>query len=475
MIKSEVVEKAVYKLCVQANTILQDSVFTKLVEARKSESNSSAKQALDMILNNAKTAMTNKMPLCQDTGVVVIFLGIGKDISVENISEAINNGVKRAYKDNYFRKSIVRDSFFDRTNTENNLPVIIYPEFSESENLEIEVLIKGGGAENMSATAMLSPTADENEIIEFVVNTIKKAGSKPCPPLFLGLGLGGTMEYAGLLSKKALCQKEDTDKEHAELANKIKSEINKLNIGVAGFGGENTVLDVKVLSKFSHIASLPVALTVNCHSSRHAKCIISKDNAVHYEKQTLVKEYIPTKEDFSKYSRINSKDVKSIRELKCGENILLTGEIYTSRDAGHKRLFKMIKNGEELPFKLKDSIIFYAGPCPSPEDKPIGSVGPTTSSRMDKFTPILYENELLATIGKGERSKQVIESIKKNSGVYFTVIGGIASLLAQKVVKRELIAFEDLGTEAIYKLEVKDFPLKVAYAADFKAESASLA
>lgn len=135
----------------------------------------------------------------------------------------------------------------------------------------------------------------------------------------------------------------------------------------------------------------------------------------------------------------------------------------------------MIKNGEELPFKLKDSIIFYAGPCPSPEDKPIGSVGPTTSSRMDKFTPILYENELLATIGKGERSKQVIESIKKNSGVYFTVIGGIASLLAQKVVKRELIAFEDLGTEAIYKLEVKDFPLKVAYAADFKAESASLA
>src|SRR5574344_627583 len=461
MINQKTIENAIFDLCKNANTILPNSVFKCLQEALAKETSKDAKQAIELILKNAKIAFEKQMPLCQDTGIVIVFVKIPNKIEVENLNTAINNGVKKAYKNCFFRKSTVKNAFFDRTNTKTNLPIIIYPEFSKGRNLELEVLIKGGGAENMSQTAMLSPTSDEKDIIDFVVKSIQKAGSKPCPPLFLGIGMGGTMEYAGILSKKALCLDKNIDEKHQKLAEKIKKEVNSLNIGVAGFGGCNTVLDVKILSDFLHIASLPVALTINCHSSRHAKCSINKDNKISRFSQNLVKNFNPKPQNVSDYKKIKSSDISALKKLKIGDKVLLSGEIYTARDAAHKRLTEMIKNGRNLPFELENSMIFYAGPAPAKPNSVIGSIGPTTSSRMDKYATLLYDKGVLATIGKGERSNDIKSSIKKNNAIYFTVIGGIASLLADKICKKITGAFEDLGTEAIFKLEIKALPVCV--------------
>lgn len=464
MIDSKIIEDAVYNLCIQANTNLPDSIFEKLLNAYKTETNTDAKQALSLILNNAKMAYERQMPLCQDTGQVLVFAR-GKFFP-EGLNEAINNGVKRAYEENFFRKSIVKNALFDRQNTKTNTPCIIYTELIDRDELEIELLLKGAGCENVSVTEMLSPTATEDEIVDFIVSSIKKAGSRGCPPYFLGIGIGGTMEYAGVLSKKALLLKENLDENHKNLAMKIQKEVNKLEIGVAGLGGSSTALDVKILTDFTHIACMPVAITVNCHSSRHGKCVIKSQGIVECEKiSKLVQDaniQAPL-QNFEDFTKINSYDINSLKSLKPGQKVLLSGEIYSARDMAHKRLVEMIKKGEQLPFELKDKIIFYAGPCPCKDPCVIGSIGPTTASRMDKFAPTLYKEGVLATIGKGERSEEVQKTVKQIGGLYFTVIGGIACLLAERFINRDLVAFEDLGTEAIYKFEVKELPLRVNF------------
>jgi len=457
MINSKTIEDAVYNLCVEANTILPESVVAKISEAYNSEKNKDAKMVLGLILENAQMAYEKKMPLCQDTGQVLVFAK--SQCFPPNFKDAINKGVARAYEEKFFRKSVVENALFDRTNTKTNAPCVIYTEVSDKDELEIEVLIKGGGAENVCSVQMMSPTASEDEIIEYIVSVIKKADSKACPPYFLGIGIGGTMEYAGILSKKALLLEENIDENHEKLAQKIQTAVNELNIGAAGLGGASTALDVKILTDFTHIACMPVAVTVNCHSMRHTKCVISEEQKVKSKKYLLTSHFSPlTSKDFIK---VNAYDIKTLKSLKQGQKVLLSGEIYTARDMAHKRLVEMIKRGEKLPFDLKDKIIFYAGPCPCKEPCVIGSIGPTTSSRMDKYTPIFYENGIVATIGKGERSEEVKKSIKENKGIYFTAIGGIACLFAEKFVKKELIAFEDLGTEAIYRFEIKDLPLIV--------------
>lgn len=476
MVNSQIIENAVYDLCIQANTKLPEDVFAKLLMAYEAETNVDAKQALELILTNARMAYEKKMPLCQDTGQVLVFVK-GKNIP-DHIYESINNGVSKAYEENFYRKSIVKNALFDRINTKTNTPCVIYTEITNNEDLEIELLLKGGGCENVSATEMLSPTATEDEIMDYVVSVIKKAGAKGCPPYFIGIGIGGTMEYSGLLSKKALLLKEDIDNNHKKLSENIKNEINKLGIGAAGLGGISTALDVKILTDFTHIACMPVAVTINCHSTRHANCTINKNGE-------LKNENISTNFNFNFPSliqndliKLDSSDIKALKLLKKGQKVLLSGEIYTARDMAHKRLVEMIEKGEKLPFEIKDKIIFYAGPCPggkcemsqgqeatSSDERGcvIGSIGPTTASRMDKFAPSLYEKGLLATIGKGERSEKVKDSIKQSEGIYFTMIGGIACYLSGKFVKKELIAFEDLGTEAIYRFEVKELPLRVDF------------
>lgn len=458
MVNSKNLEEIVYDLCVQANTVLPDYVFDKILAAYKTETNEDAKQALGLILTNAKMAAEKKMPLCQDTGQVLVFVK-GRNIPA-NINEIINNAVSKAYNENYFRQSVVKNALFDRTNTKTNTPCIIYTEVADCE-LEIELLLKGGGSENVCATQMLSPTATEDEILDFVVSVVKKAGAKACPPYFVGIGIGGTMEYAGLLSKKALLLKDNIDENHKNLAKRIQDAVNELGIGAAGLGGASTALDVKILTDFTHIACMPVAVTINCHSTRHARWERGKSKEGTERRQEdkmrrgveFINNYTSTP------LRLHSSDIQALKSLKIGEHLLLSGEIYTARDMAHKRLLKMIEKGEELPFDLKDKIIFYAGPCPCAEKCVVGSIGPTTSARMDKFAPIFYKKGVLATIGKGERSEEVQNAIKETGGLYFTVIGGIACYLSEKFKKKELIAFEDLGAEAVYKFEVEDLPL----------------
>ena len=491
MINSKTIQDAVYNLCVQANTVLPENVFEKILEAYNSETNEDAKEALNLILENAQMAAEKKMPLCQDTGQVLVFIR-GKNIPY-NIKEIVNRAVSKAYEENFFRKSIVKDAVFNRVNTKTNTPCIVYTEITNSEELEIELLVKGGGSENVCAAEMISPTATENEIIDYVVSVVKKAGAKGCPPYFIGIGIGGTIDYAAVLSKKALLLEDNKvqskpispddgglvnppydndlsqnlivpqDDNHKNLAKKIQNAVNKLNIGAAGLGGASTCLDVKILTDFTHIACMPVAVTLNCHSFRHAMCRIkgnSKWEIVNSNKYNLfpIPYSLFPKND---YIKVHTSDFVKLKSLKPNQNILLSGEIYTARDMAHKRLVEMIEKGEKLPFDLKDKIIFYAGPCPCSGDCVVGSIGPTTASRMDKFTPLLYKNGILATIGKGERSEEVKIAVKQAGGLYFTAIGGIACYLAQRFIKKDLVCFEDLGAEAIYRFEIKDLPLRV--------------
>lgn len=467
MIDAKIIEEAVYNLCVEVNTTLNDKDFAKILNAYNAEENQDAKQALGLILKNAKMAYEKKMPLCQDTGQVLVFVKIGCECCISNINEIINNAVQKAYEQNFYRKSIVKNALFDRTNTKTNTPCVIYQEVIEGNDIEIELLLKGGGCENVSDLKMLSPTATEDDIVGYVVSVVAKAGSKGCPPYFIGVGIGGTMEYAGILSKKALLLEDDIDENHKKLAQKMQVAINALGIGAAGFGGGATVLDVKLLTDFTHIANMPVAVTMNCHSSRHAKWNFRGQDAKMQRckgaKNITLEEYNPAEDDFSDFIEVDASDIEGLKSLKQGQKVLLSGEIYTARDVAHKRLVEMIEKDEKLPFDLKDKIIFYAGPCPCQGNCIIGSVGPTTAARMDKFAPILYQNGVIATIGKGERSDEVKNAIKKSGGIYFTAIGGIACYLSQKILSNTLVDFADLGTEAIYKLRVERLPLAVNF------------
>lgn len=456
----KLIKKAIYELCVQANTLLCDSVFKKIVDAYRHETGKNSKHALKLILQNAKMSFLTKKPLCQDTGQVLIFLKIGEELTIKNLHKIINDAVKKAYKENFYRKSMVKNALFERINTDTNTPAIIYTEFCKGKSIEIELLIKGAGAENASASKMLSPTATENEIIDFVLDTVKSAGAKACPPYFIGIGIGGTMEYSGILSKKALLLDENIDENHQKLADRIHKKINELKIGTMGFGGLTTALDVKILTNATHIASMPVTISMNCHSLRHSKCKI-KNGIIKFFPQKLIKNYKCQTSDFKDYLRINTGETGKIRGLKAGQKVLLSGELYTARDMAHKRFSEFIQKGRKLPIDLKDKIIFYTGPCPAPDSEIIGSIGPTTSTRMDKYMPELSKIKFLAAIGKGERSEETVRLMAKNKIINFSAIGGIACLLSEKTFKKEVVAFKDLGAEAVYKIEVRDFPVFV--------------
>ncbi len=456
-ISTEIIKTAVYKLCFDANTCLDKRVYSKILEAYKTVQNAEMKNTLKSILQNAKIAYEKKRPLCQDTGQVIVFIEIGFDVKLTGdfLEEAVNLAVEKCYKENFFRKSVVKNAVFDRQNTKTNTPAIIYTKYVKGGKIRIKVLIKGAGSENKSKLEMNLPTANTEEIINSCTEMILAAGENACPPMFIGIGTGATADKACIMSKEALVNN-SFSKEEIELAQKIKENV---NLNSPEKYKDCYVLDVKVMSFATHIACMPVAVTINCHSDRTSECTI-EDNNIFYEHQ--IPDFIELSSEKLNLKEIMANDIASLKKLKDGEEFLLTGEIYTARDMAHKKISELMQKGENLPFNIKDSIIFYAGPCPKKQDEVIGSIGPTTASRMDKYAVDLYNNGMFASIGKGARNNEVKNAIKQNKAKYFTVTGGIAALLSEKVKSSEVIAFPELGAEAVYKIYVEKFPLKTS-------------
>jgi len=510
IINIEKITEAVNNLCKQANIYIPKDVYAALYDSYLKEKSSRARNVLWQILENIKLASKSGRPICQDTGVVVVFAEIGQNTFIDGLSleDALNNGVEQAYREQFFRKSIVKDPIFDRINTGTNTPAVIHVKVVPGNSIKLTVAIKGCGSENMSAARMLKPSAGVQGIIDFVIETVKHAGANPCPPVRLGIGVGGTMEYSALLSKKALLEpiKSEsvlqqmcyasiqaskplntkfnesipstitTDSINTEiemwqpgaltdkvtkLELEILKKVNSLGIGASGLGGNTTVFGVNILYTPTHIAALPVAVNINCHASRHASAVI-KGEEIKYNFNNYQYEFaeFDMSENFD--VSLNTSEIDKIRKLKVGQKVLLSGYIYTARDAAHKKLMECINMGEDLPFDIKDKIIYYVGPCPSKPGEVIGPAGPTTSGRMDKYAPVLFERDLLGTIGKGERSQKVIDSIKENKSIYFAATGGAACFLQQRISEAEIIAYPELGPEAIFKLKIKDFPVIVA-------------
>lgn len=472
-IKSSLITQIVCYLCKKAAIILPKDVYEEINNIYQKETSETARGFIKEIIVNANIAASSSRPVCQDTGVTVVFVEIGQKVIIKGdfLETAVNKGVEKAYKDFFLRKSIVKDAVFERINTETNTPAVIHTFMVPGDSIKISVMLKGSGSENMSAVKMLKPYDGVEGIVNFITETVKKAGPNSCPPLQIGVGIGGTMEKAAILAKKALVKKITaiSELENAaqkdfkkELELKILNEVQKTGVGAEGFGGNCTAFAVNVETSSCHMASLPVAVNLNCHAARSASMVIDKNTVA----PDVIKPDFQINKiniDYSLYKKIKlplkEEDIKS---LKAGDRALLTGEIYTARDAAHKKIFESIQTGKSLPFEIEKSVIYYAGPCPAAANEAIGPAGPTTSCRMDVYTPKLLDMGVSATIGKGSRSKDVIESMKKNKAIYMVATGGVACLISEKIKSAEIVAYPELGAEAVYKLKVEGFPVIVA-------------
>ena len=451
-----------------------------MVSAYQRETNQSAKNAIEQILINSKMCALGKRPICQDTGIVNVFVEVGMNIEWESdlsLEDMINEGVRRAYNepDNRLRASIVSDPLFSRSNTQDNTPAVIHTKLVKGDKLEITVAAKGGGSENKSKFTVLNP--DDN-LTDWVLRTIPTMGAGWCPPGMIGIGVGGTAEKAMLMAKASLMETIDINdikaKKNQSDIEKLRidlfEKINALGIGAQGLGGLTTVLDVKINDYPTHAASLPVAMIPNCASTRHVH--FSLDGSGVAELPEIDLSLYPDLEmDVSKYVKV---DLDSLTQAQMdkwniGDTLLLSGTIITGRDAAHKRLKLMIESGEGLPegVDFENKFIYYVGPVDAVRDEVIGPAGPTTATRMDKFTDLILENTgLLGMIGKAERGKATVESIRKHKASYLIAVGGAAYLISKSIKKAKVIAFEEMGMEAIYEMEVKDMPVTVAVDTD---------
>ena len=451
-----------------------------MVSAYQRETNQSAKNAIEQILINSKMCALGKRPICQDTGIVNVFVEVGMNIEWESdlsLEDMINEGVRRAYNepDNRLRASIVSDPLFSRSNTQDNTPAVIHTKLVKGDKLEITVAAKGGGSENKSKFTVLNP--DDN-LTDWVLRTIPTMGAGWCPPGMIGIGVGGTAEKAMLMAKASLMETIDINdikaKKNQSDIEKLRidlfEKINALGIGAQGLGGLTTVLDVKINDYPTHAASLPVAMIPNCASTRHVH--FSLDGSGVAELPEIDLSLYPDLEmDVSKYIKV---DLDSLTQAQMdkwniGDTLLLSGTIITGRDAAHKRLKLMIESGEGLPegVDFENKFIYYVGPVDAVRDEVIGPAGPTTATRMDKFTDLILENTgLLGMIGKAERGEATVESIRKHKASYLIAVGGAAYLISKSIKKAKVIAFEEMGMEAIYEMEVKDMPVTVAVDSD---------
>lgn len=443
--------------------------------AYEMEQSQAAKDALAQILINSRMCAMGKRPICQDTGIVTVFVDIGMNVrwdTSQPLEDLINEGVRRAYlhPDNKLRASILDDPSGARKNTKDNTPAVIHTRMVAGDTVDFRVAAKGGGSENKSKLAMLNPS---DSIVDWVVKTVPTMGAGWCPPGMLGIGIGGTAEKAMVMAKESLMDPVDIhdlrDRGPSNRAEELRVEImdavNKLGIGAQGLGGLTTVLDVKIMDYPTHAASLPVAMIPNCAATRHAHFELKGEGPVYQEAPSLEAWPEVTWEPGESVRRVDLDTVTRDETLtwQPGDTLLLSGTMYTGRDAAHKRMTQMIADGGELPVNLQGKFIYYVGPVDPVRDEVVGPAGPTTSTRMDKFTDNILENTgLLGMIGKAERGPVAIEAIRKHKAVYLMAVGGAAYLVSKAITDAEVVAFEDLGMEAIYAFTVKDMPVSVA-------------
>ena len=447
-----------------------------MVRAYDQETNLSAKNAIAQILINSKLSALGQRPMCQDTGIVNVFVEVGMDVDWESdisLEEMINEGVRRAYTNsqNPLRASVVKDPLFSRENTKDNTPAVIHTKVVPGKTLKFIVAAKGCGSENKAKFTVLMP---DDDIKDWVLKTIPSMGAGWCPPGLIGIGVGGTAEKAMLMAKESLMEEVDIEtvrqKSQKTPIEKLRLElydaINDLGIGAQGLGGLSTVLDVKINDYPTHAASQPVAMIPNCAATRHVHFSMDGSGIAKLPEVDIT-HYPELEMDYSQYKRVNLETLtrEQMQEWNIGDTLLLSGTILTGRDAAHKRLKQMIDSGQGLPkgVDFNNKFIYYVGPVDAIGDEVIGPAGPTTATRMDKFSDMMLEKTgILGMIGKAERGEATTNSIKKHGASYLIAVGGAAYLIAQSIKKSKKIAFEDLGMEAIYELEVKDMPVTVA-------------
>jgi len=451
-----------------------------LARAYEREQSPAAKDAIAQILINSRMCAEGHRPICQDTGVVNAFVKVGMDVRFEgsdggsptlDIQGMVDEGVRRAYTDpdNTLRASMLADPAGARKNTRDNTPSVVNVELVRGNTVEITVAAKGGGSEAKSKFVMLNPS---DSIVEWVLKTVPTMGAGWCPPGMLGIGIGGTAEKAMLLAKQSLMDPIDIQdllargpKTTAEkLRVELYEKVNRLGIGAQGLGGLTTVLDVKVLDVPCHAANLPVAMIPNCAATRHAHVVLNGSGPAYLEPPSL-DAWPRLTYDVSSARRVNLDKVTRTEAAtwKPGEVLLLNGKLLTGRDAAHKRMTDMLNRGEKLPVDFKDRFIYYVGPVDPVREEVIGPAGPTTATRMDKFTrKMLAETGLLGMVGKAERGPIAIEAIREFGAVYLMAVGGAAYLVSKAIIASRQLAFEDLGMEGIYEFEVKDMPVTVA-------------
>lgn len=443
--------------------------------AYEMEQSEAAKDALAQILINSRMCAMGKRPICQDTGIVTVFVNIGMNVrwdTSQPLDDLINEGVRRAYlhPDNKLRASILDDPAGARRNTKDNTPAVIHTRMVAGDTVDFRVAAKGGGSENKSKMVMLNPS---DSIVDWVVKTVPTMGAGWCPPGMLGIGIGGTAEKAMVMAKESLMDPVDIhelrdrgpENRAEELRLEIMDAVNKLGIGAQGLGGLTTVLDVKIMDYPTHAASLPVAMIPNCAATRHAHFELTGSGPVFQQAPSLDVWPDITWEPGDSVRRVDLDTVTRTETLSWqpGDTLLLSGTMYTGRDAAHKRMTQMIANGEDLPVDLQGKFIYYVGPVDPVRDEVVGPAGPTTSTRMDKFTDnILEHTGLLGMIGKAERGPVAIDAIRKHQAVYLMAVGGAAYLVSKAITHAEVVAFDDLGMEAIYAFTVKDMPVSVA-------------
>ena len=452
-------------------------------EAYLREESPAARDAMAQILINSRMCATGHRPICQDTGIVTVFVKVGMNVrwddATMSLDDMINEGVRRAYNlpENVLRASILADPAGKRTNTKDNTPAVIHYQMVPGDTVEFHVAAKGGGSENKSKMVMLNPS---DSIVDWVVKTVPTMGAGWCPPGMLGIGIGGTAEKAAVLAKESLMdsidihelRKRGPQNRVEELRLEIMDKVNALGIGAQGLGGLTTVLDIKIKDYPTHAASLPVCMIPNCAATRHAHFVLDGSGPAVLEAPPMDAYPDITWEVGTGVRRVNLDTLKpeDVLEWKTGETVLLSGKMLTGRDAAHKRMVEMLNNGEQLPVDLKGRFIYYVGPVDPVREEVVGPAGPTTATRMDKFTrQILEQTGLLGMIGKSERGPIAIEAIKDHKAVYLMAVGGAAYLVAQAIKKAEVLAFPEMGMEAIYEFEVKDMPVTVAV--DTKGES----